>query len=191
MRRPSSPRSIRTSERRADAARVVHGQERVRVVTRFRPAEWKAWVAALACSALLLQAVLSSLTPPGALATAAIESLAAHALCFGSGARPGDPDGPAPAPDRTHQGAASSVRFQRSTRPPHLSRQMRQPGGRPWPLRSEDWRRMIARPRASGRPYAQERLRRHNDRPAGPSYFHIRRFARAMPTTFLCAGRPT
>ena len=71
---------------------------------RFRTPEWKARIAALAGFTLLLQAVLSSLTPSVAFSADAIESLVAHALCFGSGARRSDRDGPAPLPDRTHQG---------------------------------------------------------------------------------------
>jgi len=74
-------------------------------LTSVRPAEWRAWVAALAVTALILQAALSSLTPPQALgAAAAIDRLAAYVLCVGSGTQPDEPNGSAPAHDQTHQG---------------------------------------------------------------------------------------
>jgi len=68
-----------------------------------RPAEWKAWVAALAVTALIFQAALSSLTPPQTLGAAAIDRLAAYVLCVGSGRQPSEPNGSAPAHDRRHQ----------------------------------------------------------------------------------------
>jgi hypothetical protein len=68
-------------------------------LTKLRQAQWKAWIAALACAALLLQAALSSLTPQSG-NPVSVDDLAAHALCFGSGPR--DPEGP-PASDRTRQ----------------------------------------------------------------------------------------
>lgn len=75
--------------------------ERERILTSIRPAEWRAWVAALAVMALVIQAALSSLTPPDS--AAAIDGLAARALCFGSGAQL-DPESPAPHPHRTDHG---------------------------------------------------------------------------------------
>jgi hypothetical protein len=55
----------------------------------------RAWIAAFAATALVLQALLLSLTPPGAHAAAAIDDLSANALCFGSGARREGPAAPA------------------------------------------------------------------------------------------------
>jgi hypothetical protein len=71
-------------------------------VTKVRAAPWTIGIAAVAGLALLLQAALSSATPPLGLPLAA--SLPAHALCLGSGAPPADVDDPAPFPDRAHQG---------------------------------------------------------------------------------------
>ena len=82
---------------------------------RFRTPEWKARIAALAGFTLLLQAVLSSLTPFVALSADAIESLAAHALCFGSGARRGDLTVRRPFPIGRTKAAASCVWSPRST----------------------------------------------------------------------------
>lgn len=72
-----------------------------RTLTRFRPAEWRIWVAALAVTTLVLQAALASLTPPDA--TAAIDRLAAGALCVGSGPQ-SDRKSPAPPPHRADHG---------------------------------------------------------------------------------------
>jgi hypothetical protein len=66
-----------------------------------RHAQSKAWIAALAGAALLLQAALSSLSPPSDAYVSALRSLATPALCVGSGGR--NPDG-SPVPDQTHQG---------------------------------------------------------------------------------------
>lgn len=63
----------------------------------------RAWIAALAGAALVLQAVLTSLTPPGAAAAAAVERLAAYALCIGSPAGRNDAGRPAPTPHPAHQ----------------------------------------------------------------------------------------
>jgi hypothetical protein len=75
--------------------------ERERILTRFRPTEWRSWVAAIAVMTLLLQAALASLTPRDA--TAAIDRLAARALCVGSGPQP-DRKSPAPPPHRADHG---------------------------------------------------------------------------------------
>ncbi|MEZ5788950.1 MAG: hypothetical protein R3D62_21245 [Xanthobacteraceae bacterium] len=60
-----------------------------------------AWITAFAATALVLQALLLSLTPPAAQAVAAIGDISAYALCFGSGARREDPAAPAPPHDHS------------------------------------------------------------------------------------------
>lgn len=57
-----------------------------------------AWIAGFAATALVLQAMLISLTPPGALLAASTDRLAAAVLCLGSRAQENIPPAiPAPA----------------------------------------------------------------------------------------------
>jgi hypothetical protein len=79
--------------------RRIRGTERDDAVTGFRLVRWRALVAALAGAALVLQAALASFAPLGV--AAAVDELAAHALCFGSGRT--DQDAPPPGTDRGRQ----------------------------------------------------------------------------------------
>jgi hypothetical protein len=60
-------------------------------------------VAAFAGLALVLQAMLASLTPPGAASVTALERISAYVICIGSPSGRDDADRPAPLPHRAHK----------------------------------------------------------------------------------------